>query len=268
MTPGGFLHIEMQFNSRSNLIKENQRFMFGNPEHWTCYKVIGTGINDFRNTLTLNNDSAKILTLDLTADFVNEELDDIINGIADVNTNLYTLSINQTNVEGAPLQTYQLLTHITYNGRTVERDVVWESSNEKIATVNSSGLVTFKTAGTCQIKAKIKDNPVFSSSLITVTNTPNINTAIMISPNVNYILEGVQKDFSVFLYENDVEQADVFTISCNPNLVPTSSYTFEQLDGNHFRIKNIRRNDVSFLTIQCSSGANIKTFDIFLRGGW
>ena len=55
MTPGGFIHILVQFNSRTNLINENQRFMFGNSGHWTCYKVIGTGINDFKNEKTYDN---------------------------------------------------------------------------------------------------------------------------------------------------------------------------------------------------------------------
>ena len=95
MTPGGFLHIELQFNDITNKIKQNQRFLFGNVQHWTCYKVVGTGINDFRNSHTYDKTTASILVLDLIANFVNDELDDIVNGIADVNTNLYAISINK-----------------------------------------------------------------------------------------------------------------------------------------------------------------------------
>ena len=268
MTPGGFIHIEMQFNERSNLIKQNQRFLFGNPEHWTCYKVIGTGINDFRNNKTFDKLSAKILTLDLVADFVNPELDDIIEGIADVNTNLYTIFINKSSIEGAPLDTYQLLTDITYNGRTAEREVEWESSDVDIATVSSSGLVTFNEAGSCEIQAKIKGNPAFSVCQVEVTVTPEIINDIVISPNINYILEGSEKQFSVYLYTNGVQQADVFTVQCNPNSVPSKNYEFEQIDGNHFRIKNKIKENASYLTIQCSSGLNVETFNISLRGGW
>ena len=161
MTPGGFLHIDMQFNEKSNLIKENQRFLFGNSGHWTCYKVIGTGINDFRNNITTNNDSAKLLVLDLTADFINEDLDDVVNGIADVNTNLYTLSLNKNNIEGSAGDTIQLYTTITYNEDTVERPVTWETDDVEVATVSSNGLVTFVANGTCTIKATITDNPVY-----------------------------------------------------------------------------------------------------------
>ena len=74
--------------------------------HWTGYKVIGTGINDFRNTSTYNWGDARILTLDLIADFVNDELDDIVNGIADVNTNLYTISITEDSFSGLPEKEY------------------------------------------------------------------------------------------------------------------------------------------------------------------
>ena len=71
--------------------------MFGNPGHWTCYKVLGTGINDFRNTSTYDPSSARILTIDLIANFVNDALDDIVNGIADAYNNNYTLNLEQDN---------------------------------------------------------------------------------------------------------------------------------------------------------------------------
>jgi len=38
--------------------------------------------------------------------------------------------------------------------------------------------------------------------------------------------------------------------------------------ANSFTISNILRDVVSYLTIQCVSGAETKTFNIFLRGAW
>jgi hypothetical protein len=268
MTPGGFLHIVAQLNDNSNKINENQRFLFGNVGHWTCYKVIGTGINDFKNTETYNNESAKVLNLDLTADYVNDQLDDVINGIADVNTNVYTLSLNRDFAEGSPLDTIQLFPTITYNGKTVSRDVEWSTSNTKIATVDSTGLVTLKSLGECSITGTLNGNTVSDSCVITVTATPQPNYDILLSPDTNYVLEGSLKEFSVYLYENNIELGASFTITCSPNQVPSANYTFAQTGGNTFTILNRIRDLSSFLTINCVSGSYSKSFNIYLKGGW
>ena len=270
-TPGGFLHIEMQLNERTNLIRENQRFLFGNPGHWTCYKVIGTGLGDFKNQVTYDNNSAQILSVDLIANFVNDELDDITNGIADVNTNLYTITLNKSTVAGIPTNTIQLIPTITYNGKTVSRTVTWATSNALKATVTTGGLVTLVANGTCNITATIDGNPATASCAITISATPVLNSDIRISPDTNYVLEGANRTYAVYLYENDSIQADTFTITCNGHTVPTANYTFSQTDANHFKITNILRDSSSYLTITCTVtgiGGISETFNIFLRGGW
>jgi len=268
MTPGGFLHIEMQFNERSNLINENQRFLFGNPGHWTCYKVIGTGLNDFKNEKTYDNNSAKILTLDLIANFVNNELDDVILGIADAYTNNYIVTLNKTSVEGAPSSTIQLTPSITYNGNSVVRAMEWTSSNNNIATVSGSGLVTLITAGSCLITTNIAHSSASAVCTLLVTGSPAINNDVVISPDINYILEGALTSYSVYLYTNGVQQADTFVTTCNGNSVPQANYVFTQIDGNSFSIKNNLRNTSSYLTVQCTSGSNVESKNIYLRGAW
>lgn len=269
-TPGGFLHIEMQFNDRSKKINENQRFLFGNPEHWSCYKVIGMGINDFRNSETYNNESAQILTLDLIANFVNKELDDVVNGIADVYTNLYNITLSKETASGSSTSTVQLYANVIYNGDSVTRGITWATSAPSIATVSGSGLVTLISNGSCIITAGIENNPVSGSCLITVTNTPSVDNEIRIIPNINYILEGSQRTYSVYLYKDDVVQGDSFVITCNGSSVPSTSYNFVQTDGNHFTITNILRDVSSYLVVQCTSGSIIspKTAKYYLRGAW
>lgn len=268
ITPGGFLQIQMQFNSRSNKINENQRFLFGNSEHWTCYKVVGTGLNDFRNNETYNNNSAKILSLDLVADFVNNELDDIVNGIADVNTNVYTITLNKIAAQGAIGSTVQLIPSITYNGKSATRTVTWESSDTRIAAVSSSGLVSLLALGNCTITGTIENNPVHADCSITVSASPIVSSVVVISPDSNFVLEGASKAYSVYLYEDDSAQADTFTITCENNSVPAGSFTFTQDDGNHFTVSNILKDVNSYLTITCVTGIITKSFNIYLKGGW
>jgi hypothetical protein len=208
-----------------------------------------------------------VLSLDLVANFVNDDLDDIVNGIADVNTNLYTLTLNRTSAEGVPADTIQLLAEITYNRDTVTRPVTWVTSNAAIATVSANGTVTFKAIGVCTITASITDNPASDTCSIVVTNSPTVNTDIVISPAVNYILEGMSRTYTVYLYEDDAAQADTFTITCNPHTVPSTSYSFSA-GNNSFTIMNTLRELVSYLSISCVSGTNTRIFDVYLRGAW
>ena len=268
ITPGGFLHIQTQFNERTNLINENQRFLFGNVGHWTCYKVIGTGLNDFRNQETFDNTSAKILTVDVIADFVNNELDDVVNGIADVNTNVYTITLNKTTAEGALSDTVELYGTVTYNGKIVTRTITWTTDNVRVATVDDDGVVTLGAVGTATITGTIEGNPESDSCAITVSELPADNDEVRISPEKNYILEGTTQAYTVYLYTNDVAQADVFVITCNGNSVPSTSYTFTQTGNNGFSVVNTLRDDSSYLTITCTAGLNVKTFNIYLRGAW
>jgi len=266
--PGGFLHIHTQLNDNTNLIKPNQRFLFGNSNHWSGWKVVGVGINDFRNEKTYDIDSSKVLTLDLVANFINEEIDDITNGIADVNTNLYTLTINNSSIEGSPGTTYQLSAEITYNGRTIDRTITWSTTNSNVANVDSNGLVTFVSTGACIITATIYENPAGDTCGVTVTNTPGSNYEITISPDTNYILEGLSGTYSVYLHENGVQLSNIFVCSCSGNDVPITNYSFAQTDNNHFSASNITRDDSSYLTINCTSGSYIKNFNIYLKGAW
>lgn len=270
-TPGGFLHIEAQFNARTNLINENQRFLFGNPGHWTGYRVIGTGINDFRNTKTYEWSEAKVLTIDMIADFVNNELDDIINGIANAGVNLYTLDIVEDSVNGMPGDMIALNANVTYNGYSDTRNIIWNSSDRSIATVNSEGLVTFVAVGSCTITANIEGNPTADTCSVVVTETPTTNSEIRLIPEKNYVLEGATQSFSVYLYENNVQQPDTFTITCNPNGIPDINFTF--IGGssiNDFTIQNKIRDLNSNLTITCVCETETisKDIDVYLRGAW
>lgn len=272
-TPGGFLHIIVQLNERSGKINENQRFLFGNPEHWTCYKVTGTGINDFTNVTTYDNTSAHILTLDLIANFLNEELDDIINGICDVRTNVYHVTLNSGSISGSPTGTIQLNANVIYNGDSVTRAIEWKSSNPAVASVSGSSgstLVAFNANGNCTITASVYGNPASDTCWVTVSASPTMNNNILINPNTNYILEGTNRTYSVYLYENNIKSSGSFVITCSGSNVPSTSYIFTQTDGNHFKVTNILKDLTSHLTVQCTTGSVVapKMFDIFLRGAW
>jgi hypothetical protein len=272
IVPGGFVNIRAQFNERTNIIRANQRFMFGNAENkadsWVCFRILATGKNTFMNLKTYDNMSTGVIVLDAIANYVNDETDDIVNGIADLYSNQYEVLLNKTSISAEVGTTYQLTSEVRQEGETITRDVEWVSSNIKIATVSNAGLVTMVSSGTVGITAKIVDNPTSALCTVTITENPTTITDILISPNKNYVLESDNRTYEVYLYKNNTKQADTFTITCNPNTIPLTSFTFEQIDGNSFKITNTLKNLESYLTITFVSGTNEKTMNIYLRGAW
>lgn len=83
VTPNGFIEIYAQLNEFSKLITPNQRFLFGNSSNWTAFKVYGSGLKNFENLMTMDNDSAQLLKLEAGVDYENSDDDDLVNGIAD-----------------------------------------------------------------------------------------------------------------------------------------------------------------------------------------
>jgi hypothetical protein len=81
--PGGLKRIYCQLNSNTRKIKDGQRFLFGNTDNWVCFKIMGGGINNYQNLKTADNTSAQLLIMDVETYQVNNDTDDIINGIAD-----------------------------------------------------------------------------------------------------------------------------------------------------------------------------------------
>lgn len=268
VNPAAQMEIIVQFNDETNLIKPNQRFLFGNASNWHAYKVLGGGVNNFNNMETSNNDTVGLLRISTGINYLNEDTDNLTLGIADYYTNVYTLSLSKSTLSGNPGGTYHLVSTVTYNGNTVTRNLVWSSDNEDVATVSTLGLVTFVSSGSCTITCEIDNNPSASDTCaLTVTSVPVSEYEIRISPDVNYVLENQTQTFSAYLYKNNVSQADAVSFTLNPNSVPSDHYTFTPVDANHFSIENNEMFLSDFITVTMTSTV-VKTLDVYLKGAW
>ncbi len=114
-----------------------------------------TGVGAGKATITCKtNTGAKTATCEIT---VNKKKE--VTGLA----------LNYTSKKLYEGKTLALTTTITPSNATF-KDVKWTSSNEKIAKVDSNGVVTAIKAGTATIKCKSVDNPMLVASCkITVT---------------------------------------------------------------------------------------------------
>lgn len=269
VVPSGMVECIVQINSMSRKIKPNQRFLVGNSENWTAYRVEGGGLNYFNNQETFDNDSAGMGRLSLAVDYTNVNEDDLVNGIANFYSNEYVLTLSETSISGGATQQVQLYATVTLNEDTVSRTVTWESSNVAIATVSSTGLVTFVSDGSCTITCSLANNStIYDTASVTVNASPSDTYQVIVSPDKNYILEGSTQEWEVYLYKNGVVQSDVFTFTLDPQTVPSENYTYLVTGDNSFSIKNVEKYLLDNLVVECVSGSYNKSISVFLRGAW
>lgn len=267
--PAGFFEILCQFNSTSNKIKSNQRFLFGNKDHWFCFRVHGAGVQNYRNQKTFDNMSPGIIRIIVGANFVNEQTDDLVNGVCDVNKNIYSLSINNQNVAGNVGRKIQLTSTLLFNGSTTTKSLTWSSDNENVAKIDSNGLLTMIGVGGCEIMCNLTDNPaIFDTIMINVSTGPVLDYEIMITPDKNYILQGDTQVYTAYLWLNGIQQNDIVSFTLSPNIVPLDNYTYTVLTDNSFSITNIKKFLTDSLNVNCVSGSNSKSIDITLRASF
>lgn len=269
VVPSGMDDIIVQRNSITNKIKPNQRFLFGVPGNFISYRVEGGGIANFNNTETANSSSAGYIRFSVVVDFGNYEGDDLVNGIANTLDEVYVLTLNESSLTGNATQTVQLRSTVTLNGAVVSRNVTWSSNHSDIASVSSSGLVTFVSTGSAVITCSLENNSSVSDTCSVVVGTiPVDHYQIVFSPTTNYVLEGNTQIYSVYLYKNNVQQADSMTFSLDSNSVPSSNYTYQVLDGHRFSIKNNNMYLTDTLDITATSGIYSGEIKLTMRGAW
>lgn len=265
----GSLKAYCQKNSETNTIFSNQRFLFGNKDHRECYKVQGNGVRNFINIETENDDSPSYIELDLGADYVNYDTDDVENGIADRYNDYFDISCEISEISQIVGFSEQIEVTVKKNGEIVYPELIWESENEEIANVDEEGNVNLVSSGQTKIKCSLKNNSALyiMIEVNVVEATVENSYEIIISPNETSVLEGEEQKYSCYLYKNNVKQEDSFEFSVTGN-VPQSNYKFFVYDGNTFGILNIKKYLSEDLKIICKSGEHIQTFNISLKGAW
>lgn len=264
----GVIEFMVQFNEKTNKIKSNQRFLFGNPDNWHCYKVFGGGVNNINLMKTDDFYSAGIIRFTMTAWQLNEDTDDLINGIADVNQNSYVLEVSPSSLKLNVGEQIKLTYSILHNERYELGEVDWISSSNSILEV-IDGIVNPKQLGIATITVKLKNNEnVYTEIPVEVVVEPNINWEIRVLPKDNFVLETTTKVFETDLYINNSLSSNPFTYTVLVGGVPINNYVFTVTGSNNFSITNNKKYLDEYLVIRATNGTYQKDISILLKGGW
>ena len=269
VNPSGMIECYVQMNPRTNKIRPNQRFLFGNSSNWTAYRVEGGGINNFQNRTTLDNFSVGLITLSMSSDYINPQEDDVVNGIANSFSNQYSISLNHSSIEGLVGGTLDLDATVTLKDIIVSRNLTWKSDDESVVTVDGTGMVTFVSDGSATITCHIQNNPsVFDTCSVIVSSTPTDTYQVVYTPEINRIVEGDSVIWNFYLYKNGIIQGNTFTFTLTPNTVPLDHYVYLPIDGNSLAIQNMKMYLDDHMTLNATSGIHSVDIDVYLVGKW
>jgi len=269
VTGEGFIVVYTQLNDITRKIKSGQRFLFGNSDGWKAFKIFGNGIQNFLNQNTEDNDSCKLLMLEMGADTVNEDVDNTTDGIADFYKNVYSLTLTPSSISGSVGDTFQISADLELNDISITKDMTYVSSASSIATVSSSGSVILVANGSTDILVYVSNNTSASAVCSVVVSAISVAPyEIRVTPADDTILEGLTTTFTVYGYVGGVQQADVYLFTLADSNVPHDNYTLTTVSDNSFSVRNNSMYLSYPLIITATSGSYTENIEIQLRGAW
>ena len=215
----GHISIIVQGNDLTRAIHKNQRFIFnGQP-----YKLAGfqTLLDDHANQTVTN-----LIYMDMYLD-LEKPSDDLYNMIANAGDYVYTIDLHPDFTEQVSGFVGKMDATVYLNGDEVQRNVVW-TGNDRVR-VDEYGNYTLIGAvdDIATITATLEGNPmVFDKQSITIVESIDDNYEIVISPIISEVRLQQPQSFSVYLYNNGVQQND--NISVVVSGLDESYYTLTQ----------------------------------------
>lgn len=249
--PQGNIVVQVQDNIYTAAIPDGKRFIIDGKAYVVQYSHLIDGL------LEVYLESTAI-----------SDYDDLVNDIAYDTLQTYTLIIDQTDFNQTVGYSSTLSATVKLNGTIVSENVMWSTSDATKVSITSGGTITCLAEGSCTITCSMADNPLITDTVtITVVAATTPVSEIRISPAITEILQGDTVVYAVYAYENDVQQADMFTITTSG--VATAKYECTVIGGNSFSIKNVEQDD-NVLVVRCTNDvdATYKEISIVLGGLW
>lgn len=193
ITPNNHASVMVQGNADTlRLFKLNTRYMFnGRP-----FKLLA-----YQNALLydLQNQTPTLLYLDLYLDELHDK-DDVANGLAYNGEYNYSIQIDSDDMELTNGSAGTLTATVTLNGKEVDSNVVWSSSDTDAVTINSMGQYTIVGASgmSAIITATLQGNSAVTSTVtIQVVDTQSVQSLVILNPTFSKIRQYESIDFTV-----------------------------------------------------------------------
>src|SRR5574344_731365 len=264
-------HNEQKFwcqrNSRTTLIKANDRFLFGPPNQRVCFRVYGAGLKNGINSETMNDNSPSLTEVYLENYQINPEFDDLTNGFANAYVDKFSIQINDISNSYNVGQSGILGCTVYKGNNVVSQDVSWSSSNSDIVSIDNNGNFSAVGSGSATISVTMTANSSVSSSIVlSVVDASVDNYEMVVDPSSEYILQGNTINFSCYLYKNGEKLTNACEFKNNTVGVPQDYYNMKTIDSNHFSITNNKMYMSYPIIINCSSGEYSFNKEILLKG--
>ena len=201
ITPNNHAVVMCQGNSDTlRLFKTNTRFILGGRP----FKLTG-----YQNALNLNLETEydTLLYLDMYLDEIHDG-DDLTNNIADNGEYRYAVSINADDFTVTTGANGMITADVTLNGKEVDRELIWTSSNSEIVSIDADGKysVLGDAGESAVITVSLKDNvQVFDVVMITIADEEAPTASIYLDPAFDKIREYQTVDFNVYASYGGVE---------------------------------------------------------------
>ena len=258
-------YIWCQRNDRTIVLKPNDRMLFGVPEQRIGFRLYAGGFGNSLNTIT-GDDKSPTLTQFYVEEYeIDYENDDIVEGFANAAKYRFNIDVSNNNTTFDVGAIYNLNATVYNNGNVINKEVIWTSENEDIASIENNKLKAL-SVGETTIKVMLKENNTIENSInIIVQESLDDVYDILIEPNVDYILQNSEKIFDVSLYKNGEKIEGNIEIKDISLSVPRNNYEM-RIENNSFILKNKKVYMEEPIKVQCSTDEITKVFEIRLRG--
>lgn len=260
ITPNNHATVMVQGNEDTlRLFKLNTRYIFGGRP----FKLLA-----YQNTLideSISN-TPTLLYLDLYLDEIHPE-DDIENQLASNGNYVYSVSINSDDMDLVNGSTGQLTATVTLNGKEIDKEVTWISSNENYVQIDNQGNfnVVGKDSGSCLIVAEIVGNSIVKDSIhITIVDEQKVTPKIVLSNTFNKVrqYETLQFYITVNYGAEEINPDNIAVSLSEDEEVLSNDYVTLTVEGNLCSLTGIKINKNQNLYIKVQN--NNPEFESFM----
>ena len=223
LTPNNHAVVIVQGNEDTlRLFKTNTRFILsGRP-----FKLYG-----YQNAVEYDLTApSTLLYLDLYLDEFRNG-DDIEAGIAENGKYDYSISINAENMTLIQGTTGNLTATVYLNGIEVNREIVWESEDEEIVSINDSGNYTIlgEVGDSCGVNVYIKGNDIITDSINISIGEIEETVKIITTPSFEVIrqYETIPFEISVFYNGNNITDNLLVIVGTNSSILELKNNTIQ-----------------------------------------